>query len=173
MSPPVMLVDGYNIVGAWRSLQDVIANGDLAMAREQLVEILTSYSAYRGLHTTIVFDAYNSLAPAVTEEVTEYLKLHYTEYRQTADSYIEKVCAQLRRQRRVIVVTSDRAQHITTTGFGAEWMSAMVLEQDIRSAEQGMRRKQRSKSANHRRLHSIMNEEVKRKLTDWRTQLSQ
>lgn len=167
-----MLVDGYNVVGAWRSLQDVLGTGSLAMARDHLVETLTNYSAYRGLHTTIVFDAYNNQTPAVTEEVTEYLKLHYTEYRQTADSYIEKVCAQLRRQRRVIVVTSDRAQQLTTSGFGAEWMSAALLEQDVRSAEHGMRRKQRSKSSTQRRLHSVMNEEVKRKLTDWRSQLN-
>ncbi len=165
-----MLVDGYNVVGAWASLQDVASNLDLA--RSRLVETLASYSAYRGLQTTIVFDAYNNVAPAMTEEVTEYLKLHYTEYRQTADSYIEKVCAQLRKQRRVIVVTSDRAQQLTITGFGAEWMSATSLEQDVRSAERSMRRKQRSKSSPSR-LHNVMNEDVRKRLTDWRIQLGQ
>jgi predicted RNA-binding protein with PIN domain len=166
-----MLVDGYNVVGAWRSFQDL--DGSLDRARNHLVETLASYSAYRGFHTTIVFDAYNNLNPGVTEDVTEHLKLHYTEYRQTADSYIEKVCAQMRRLRRVIVVTSDRAQQLTISGFGAEWMSAALLEQDVRSAEQSMKRKQRSKSAHSRRLHSVMNEEVKRKLDDWRIQLGQ
>ncbi len=165
-----MLVDGYNVVGAWASLQDVASNLDLA--RSRLVETLASYSAYKGLQTTIVFDAYNNVAPAMTEEVTEYLKLHYTEYRQTADSYIEKVCAQLRKQRRVIVVTSDRAQQLTITGFGAEWMSATSLEQDVRSAERSMRRKQRSKSSPSR-LHNVMNEDVRKRLTDWRIQLGQ
>ncbi len=165
-----MLVDGYNVVGAWASLKDVASNLDLA--RSRLVETLASYSAYRGLQTTIVFDAYNNVAPAMTEEVTEYLKLHYTEYRQTADSYIEKVCAQLRKQRRVIVVTSDRAQQLTITGFGAEWMSATSLEQDVRSAERSMRRKQRSKSSPSR-LHNVMNEDVRKRLTDWRIQLGQ
>jgi predicted RNA-binding protein with PIN domain len=165
-----MLVDGYNVVGAWASLQDVASNLD--MARSRLVETLASYSAYKGLQTTIVFDAYNNVAPAMTEEVTEYLKLHYTEYRQTADSYIEKVCAQLRKQRRIIVVTSDRAQQLTITGFGAEWMSATSLEQDVRSAERSMRRKQRSKSSPSR-LHNVMNEDVRKRLTDWRIQLGQ
>jgi predicted RNA-binding protein with PIN domain len=165
-----MLVDGYNVVGAWASLQDVAS--DLDMARSRLVETLASYSAYKGLQTTIVFDAYNNVAPAMTEEVTEYLKLHYTEYRQTADSYIEKVCAQLRKQRRIIVVTSDRAQQLTITGFGAEWMSATSLEQDVRSAERSMRRKQRSKSSPSR-LHNVMNEDVRKRLTDWRIQLGQ
>lgn len=166
-----MLVDGYNVVGAWSSLQELVGNLDIA--RNHLVETLASYSAYRGFHTTIVFDAYNNLTPAVTEDVTEHLKLHYTEYRQTADSYIEKVCAQLRRVRRVIVVTSDRAQKLTISGFGAEWMSATILEQDVRSAELSMKRKQRSKPTHSRRLHSVMNEEVKRKLDDWRIQLGQ
>jgi len=165
-----MLVDGYNVVGAWASLQDVASNLD--MARSRLVETLASYSAFKGLQTTIVFDAYNNVAPAMTEEVTEYLKLHYTEYRQTADSYIEKVCAQLRKQRRIIVVTSDRAQQLTITGFGAEWMSATSLEQDVRSAERSMRRKQRSKSSPSR-LHNVMNEDVRKRLTDWRIQLGQ
>ncbi|MCS6960542.1 MAG: NYN domain-containing protein [Pseudanabaenaceae cyanobacterium SKYGB_i_bin29] len=173
MSPPVMLVDGYNVVGTWQSLQELKSTGNIALARDRLVEILASYSAYRGFHTTIVFDAYNQPHPGSTEDVTQYLKLHYTDYHQTADSYIEKVCAQLRKLRRIIVVTSDRAQQLTVGGFGAEWMSALHLEQDVRSAQKSMHRKQRAKIAPQRRLHSVMKEEVRKKLTEWRTQLSQ
>jgi len=54
----------------------------------------------------------------------------YTGYGVTADAYIERFCARHRgRGQRLIVVTSDRLEWMTATGYGAEWLSSLALWQ--------------------------------------------
>lgn len=139
-----LLVDGYNIIGDWPHLLTASREDGLEAARHHLIEAMSNYSAARGFHTQLVFDAYGSQLPLQQEVVTDRLSVYYTESGQTADTYIEKACAQLRHscrtlRQRVIVATSDRAQQLTVVGYGAEWMSARKLEVDVRSAQQQTR----------------------------------
>lgn len=137
---PLLLVDGYNVIGAWPELSALRDRNLLADARDRLVEILIDYSAAQSLHAWVVFDAYERRTPAMREARTPWLSAHYTAFAQTADSYIEKVCADFFRLpkvagRRLRVVTSDRAQQLTVTGYGAEWQSALQLAADVRQAK--------------------------------------
>lgn len=169
-----MLVDGYNVIGAWHRLQSVLDSAGLEQARADLVETMTNFSAFHGYQTTLVFDAYNQETSGVTEKITKNLKLYYTEYRQTADSYIEKICANfyrhpLRHLKRIIVVTSDRAQQLTAVGFGAEWMSAQTLEQEVESASSSVRSRQKPKKQSHKRLlGSTLDAKTRERLSRWR-----
>ncbi|AFY69278.1 protein of unknown function DUF901 [Thalassoporum mexicanum PCC 7367] len=149
--PPEMLVDAYNVIGAWLWLKELKNSASLDRARRELIEAMTNFAHFHGYKTTLVFDAYNQATPAAVEKITKNLKLHYTDYRQTADTFIEKTCARLHRHplrhlKRVIVVTSDRAQHTVTTGYGAEWMSAEALEQEVSIANRRIQRHQRPKT---------------------------
>jgi len=155
--PPVMLVDGYNVIGAWQHLQTARDRSGFESARADLTETMANFSAFHGYHTILVFDAYNQSTTGVTERVTKNLKLYFTEYRQTADTYIERICAQLYRHplrhlKRIIVVTSDRAQQLTTVGFGAEWMSAEALEQEVEITLRSVLSRQKPKKASTKRL---------------------
>src|SRR5689334_3185533 len=94
--PAVLLVDGYNIIGAWSCLKKTRDNAGLEAAREELVEAMTSYSAFVGYETQIIFDARYHNASSNKEIITELLSVHFTDFGQTADTYIEKVCASLR-----------------------------------------------------------------------------
>ncbi|AFY74929.1 putative RNA-binding protein containing a PIN domain [Synechococcus sp. PCC 7502] len=176
--PPVMLVDAYNIIGAWASLKRWRDLGDFDAARTELTEIMAGYSSYHGYQSTLVFDAYNVPTPAVTEKVTKNLKLHFTNHRQTADSYIEKCCAEvhrhpLRHLKRVIVVTSDRAQHLTTTGFGAEWMSALALEQEVELTFKSVRHRQKPQTQSVKRLlSSTLDDQTRERLNKLRQDLT-
>lgn len=155
-----LLVDGYNMIGAWPSLSRVRDRDGLESARYELIEVLTNYSAFRGYETRLVFDAYIQNSPGSQEVVTQHLAVYYTDFGQTADSYIEKTCAQFKsgisRSRtevfptRLIVATSDRAQQLTVIGYGAEWMSARQLESDVHSSFQSIKQRQ----ANCRRIPS-------------------
>jgi uncharacterized protein len=142
----VLLVDGYNVIGAWTDLQDrpknspsVLQSGsseDLEAARSKLIEALINYSAFEDYETKIVFDAYSRDSPAYSEDVTPNLSVHYTDFLETADTYIEKFCAAFRHDlhysaSRLIVATSDRAQQLTVLGFGAEWISALQLISNV------------------------------------------
>lgn len=145
----VLLVDGYNIVGAWHELQRVRDREGLEEARRRLIEALLGYSAFQGFDTQVVFDAQYRDSPNNREVVTEHLSVHYTDFGQTADSYIEKTCADFRHdlrkfKQRLIVATSDRAQQLTVVGYGAEWMSAQQLANDVECIVRRVQRKQRS-----------------------------
>ena len=184
MSPPqnlaLLFVDGYNIIGAWPKLTQLRDTESLESARHHLVEVLTNYSAYQGFQTRIVFDAYAQQNPGLREPVTKDVSVHYTEFGQTADTCIEKWCAQLRHQirfsgKRLIVATSDQAQKLTVTGYGAEWMSAQRLALEVASAVRQRRKNHRSKDFQRKaqRLSNGLKPEIQDRLKSLRTQLEQ
>lgn len=172
-----MLVDGYNVLGAWYRLMTLREVEGFDAARQELVEVMTNFSAYHGYQTTLVFDAYNLATPGVTEKVTKNLKLYFTEHKQTADTYIEKICAQLYRHplrhlKRVIVVTSDRAQQMTAVGFGAEWMSAQALEFEVESTFSSVKHRQKPRKESPKRmLGHVIDAETSKRLKKMRKDL--
>jgi predicted RNA-binding protein with PIN domain len=172
-----LLVDGYNMIGTWPTLVRTRQDDGFEAARRELVEILTNYSARKGVDTQVVFDAYGVNTPLAHEVITQNLSVCYTAFGQTADSYIERVCSQLlhrtsrspSRSHRVIVATSDRAHQLTVVGYGAEWMSARQLEQDIQFIHrQGQSRTQRRSPKVSRSAPLGMTDEVREKLTKLR-----
>lgn len=151
-SPPpqaLLLVDGYNVIGAWHQLQHIRDRHGLEEARRELITALIDYSAYQNFNTHIVFDSQYQDTPGSRETVTGNLVVCYTDFKQTADTFIEKTCAQYRQDirkfdQRLIVATSDRAQQLTVTGYGAEWISAQQLHSEVELAAIRIRRKHQS-----------------------------
>lgn len=172
-SHALFLVDGYNIIGAWTSLKRVRDKHGLEIARQELIEKLINYTAYQGYQTQVVFDSQYQNTPSSHEHYTPELSVYYTAFAQTADTYIEKICASFYRRSeafpdRVIVATSDRAQRLTVKGYGAECISAQRLETDIESAEKQSRRKQRpQKQSQGRFLFHSLDPNVQQALTQW------
>ncbi len=143
-----LLVDGYNMIGAWLQLQRLQARHGLEAARQELIERLCNYTAFQGFTTDVVFDAHFRDQPSCREQLTDILAVCYTDFGETADSFIERTCAAFFRedraaQRRLIVATSDRAQRLTVTGFGAEWMSAHRLAVEVETSHQHIRKRSR------------------------------
>lgn len=158
----VLLVDGYNIIGAWSDLKQVRDRYGLEESRRSLVEALTNYSAFQGFDTQVIFDAQYQDNLGVREVVTQNLSICYTDFGQTADTYIEKACANFRYDlrkfhQRLIVATSDRAQQLTVVGYGAEWMSAQRLATEVELCTQRVQRKQKSshKASSRFLAHSL------------------
>jgi len=62
-SPPVLLVDGYNVIGTARRLNGLInvESSELDEYRDQLLRTLTDFSHYRGIKVILVYDALNGL----------------------------------------------------------------------------------------------------------------
>jgi hypothetical protein len=173
-SQAVLLVDGYNVIGACPSLEKTRDRYGLCAARQELAEALINYSAFEGYATQVVFDAHSQNTPTYCEALTAHLTVCYTNFGETADTYIEKFCASFRfqlppRKGRLIVATSDRAQQMTVTGYGAEWMSARQLLSDIDFTARRTRRKQRSQKQSRGRLlfHSL-DAQAQQRLSQWR-----
>ena len=182
-APPVLLlVDGYNVLGAWAELRPTgdrrkrnrqIPSHGLEHSRRHLTERLANYSALQGYQTQLVFDAQYRDTPSNQEVITANLLIHYTDFGQTADTFIEKTCAALRhdlqyRRKRLIVATSDRAQQLTVVGYGAEWMSAQGLVADIDLVIQRLRRRQPAKRPAGRLLAHSLDPEAQKRLSDLR-----
>ena len=176
MPPPqaVLLVDGYNIIGAWSSLTKTRDRHGLSAARQELVESLINYSAFQGYKTEVVFDAHYQKTQTYQETVTPHLAICYTEFGQTADSYIEKFCASFRSKlsqgnQRLIVATSDRAQRLTVVGYGAEWISSQQLASDVEIIANQVRRKNRPpKQYRGRFLFNSLDPKAQQRLAEWR-----
>jgi len=172
-SQAILLVDGYNIVGAWANLVILKDEKGLDAARTALIEALANYSAFQQYETWAVFDAYEQRTPISQEPVTQYLSVHYTGYGQTADSYIERACAKFRNdarkfRQRLIVATSDSVHRQTVIGYGAEGISALQLQNEVISASQQVQRRQRPNKKKARNVFSHLNPDVQAQLTKMR-----
>ncbi|PZD72269.1 hypothetical protein C1752_03856 [Acaryochloris thomasi RCC1774] len=165
-----LLVDGYNIIGAWPKLQKMRERNNLEAARDRLSEALSNYSAFRGYQTHLIFDAQFRAGQGSTEMITNLLHVFYTESGRTADTHIELYCAQARRgAERIRVATSDSAQKLTVMGYGAEWMSAQQLVADLEATTRSIQASQRNaKQQPGRLLAHGLDPEAKQRLEQLR-----
>ncbi|MBW4653220.1 MAG: NYN domain-containing protein [Kaiparowitsia implicata GSE-PSE-MK54-09C] len=150
VSQALLLVDGYNVIGTWPDLKQLCDRHSMAEARRSLTERLISFSAAKDYETQVVFDAHYQDIPGNCEAVTSYFSIYYTDYRQSADTYIEAFCAHYRQDARrhrqpLIVATSDRTHQHTVQGYGANWISSHRLRTEVELASQQVRRRQSSK----------------------------
>ncbi|RXZ82731.1 NYN domain-containing protein [Paenibacillaceae bacterium] len=136
----VLLVDGYNIIGAWPELARLKETG-LEEARDRLLDMLADYQGFTGLQVYVIFDAYR--VPGLGATFRQYkITVVYTKEKETADECIERLVVQLtRRGRNIHVATSDMVEQHVAFGKGALRISARELLIDI-----GQNRKQINKT---------------------------
>jgi len=116
--PEYLLVDGYNIIFAWKELAD-LARDSIDAARQQLMDLLCSYQALKGCTVILVFDAYK--VKRDREDIVKYHNIFivYTKEAETADTYIEKATYALGKQHKVSVATSDYTEQLIILAHGA------------------------------------------------------
>lgn len=130
LGPEYLLVDGYNVIFAWKNLKE-LAKTNLEAARQALADILCNYQGFRKCVVILVFDAYK--VKQGVGEISRYHNIHivYTKEAETADMYIEKVTYQIGKERRVRVVTSDGAEQMIILGHGALRVSAGAFAEEV------------------------------------------
>ena len=131
MKTPLLIVDGYNMIGAWPELVLLKNQDRLEDAREALLNRLSNYAKYEGLKIIVVFDA--QLVPGVTQSYTKYqLEVIFTQEGETADSYIERIAGELNnRLTQVTVATSDLAEQWVIFSQGALRTSARGMYKSV------------------------------------------
>ncbi|MDT8902720.1 NYN domain-containing protein [Anaeroselena agilis] len=163
----IMLVDGYNVLGAWPELA-AVKEESLEHARAKLMDILASYGAYKDYRVVIVFDAHAVSGTASrSETLPGGAEVVFTAEGETADSYIERLTYQLVRSGQgVYVVTSDRDQQFAVLGSGAWRISARELRLSVLAAEKEVRAGYTEADRQHRRqeLGGRVDEEVRKRL---------
>ncbi|WP_042453918.1 NYN domain-containing protein [Neobacillus dielmonensis] len=133
----ILLVDGYNIIGAWPELM-ALRDRDLPAARDRLVEKMAEYQAFSGYRVIVVFDAQYVQG---TERKYKYhsVEVIFTKENETADQRIEKMAISLsNRKTQIHVATSDYTEQWAIFGQGALRKSARELMIEMESIEKGI-----------------------------------
>jgi len=130
----ILLVDGYNIIGAWAELRE-LKRLKLAEARDRLISQMAEYQAFKGWRVIVVFDAY--LVPGIEhKQRNSTVEVIFTRENETADERIEKLVTELSgRRSQVHVATSDRTEQWLIFGQGALRISARELEIELQEIE--------------------------------------
>jgi len=134
-----LLIDGYNIIFAWEDLSKT-ARDSLENARKALIDRLETYRIFKKYEIIVVFDAYKVKGNPGEKEIINGINIVYTREAQTADAYIEKTAAQLSKNYRVTVATSDALEQMIIFGGGALRMSARTLLSDVEIVEETVRK---------------------------------
>ncbi len=135
----VLIVDGYNIIGAWPELRE-LKKTDFAAARDKLIEKMAEYKAYTGYRVIIVFDAHQ--VPGIEKKTkTHNVEIIYTRENETADERIEKMANELNNiKTQVHVATSDYTEQWVVFGQGALRKSARELLNEMIEIEKNIDR---------------------------------
>jgi uncharacterized protein len=122
----ILVVDGYNIIGAWEELKR-LKEKEIGQARDRLIEIMAEYQAYSGHKVIIVFDAY--YVKGIASKLKQYkVDVIFTKEKETADECIERLIKKIKNiKTQVYVATSDYAEQRTIFGQGALRKSAREL----------------------------------------------
>ncbi|WP_066301601.1 NYN domain-containing protein [Bacillus sp. FJAT-29937] len=130
----ILLVDGYNVIGAWPELRE-LKKKDLAAARDRLIEKMAEYQGYSGYRVIVVFDAHYVKG---TEKKYKDSKVEviFTRTNETADERIEKLAISLNNiKTQVHVATSDYTEQWAIFGQGALRKSSRELLNEMNSIE--------------------------------------
>ena len=130
----ILLVDGYNMIGAWGELKQ-LSQANLEEARDQLLDMLADYQAYSGRRVVVIFDAYRVPGLGVSYKHRE-IQVYFTKEKETADECIERLVRELRhRRRQIYVATSDLIEQHVIFAQGALRISARELKLVIAQAK--------------------------------------
>ncbi|HWO78574.1 MAG TPA: NYN domain-containing protein [Bacillus sp. (in: firmicutes)] len=133
----ILLVDGYNIIGAWPELR-ALKNSDLASARDRLIEKMAEYQAFTGYKVIVVFDAH--YVQGTEKKYKNYkIEVIFTRENETADERIEKLAISLGNiKTQIHVATSDYTEQWAIFGQGALRKSARELLHEMESIERNI-----------------------------------
>ena len=126
---PLLLVDGYNIIGAWpRAVRE---GWTVEEARERLQRALEDYAGYTGVEVVLVFDGHRSERRQRSRERAGAVTCVFTKQGESADHYIEAVADSHPKYRPLQVATSDGVEQTVVLGRGAVRISARELLNEL------------------------------------------
>jgi uncharacterized protein len=163
----ILLVDGYNIIGAWPELR-ALKTKDLAAARDLLVEKMAEYKAYTGYRVIVVFDAH--FVHGTEQRYKNYkVEVIYTKENETADERIEKLAIALsNRKTQIHVATSDFTEQWAIFGQGALRKSARELYTEMSVMEQKIEKKVQKIQKNRPVSRIPLSDEIAEIFEKWR-----
>jgi predicted RNA-binding protein with PIN domain len=163
----ILIVDGYNIIGAWPELK-ALKDRDLAAARDLLIEKMAELQAYSGFRVIIVFDAY--YVQGIEKKYKNHrVEVIFTKENETADERIEKMAIALsNRKTQIHVATSDFTEQWAIFGQGALRISARELLTEVSEMEKKIEKNVKSIQENKPVSKIQISNEVAEIFEKWR-----
>jgi predicted RNA-binding protein with PIN domain len=163
----ILLVDGYNIIGAWPELQE-LKKKDLAAARDRLIEKMAEYQGYTGFKVIVVFDAH--YVKGIEKRYQNYqVEVVFTRENESADEWIEKKAIELTNIRnQVYVATSDYTEQWAVFGQGALRISARELLIEMKEIEKKIKKKVKKTQEGKSVSKIFLSDEVAEIFEKWR-----
>lgn len=163
----ILVVDGYNIIGAWDELA-YLKQKEISLARDRLLEMLMEYQAFSGDRVIIVFDALY-VKGQESKMAINNVEVIYTKENETADECIERLVKSLKNvKNQVYVATSDYLEQRTIFSRGALRISARELLIEINGMESNINDQLIQHSKAQPKLKISMEENVLKKFEKWR-----
>lgn len=163
----ILIVDGYNIIGAWPELRE-LKDKDLSSARDRLIEKMAEYQGYSGYRVIIVFDAHYVKG---TEKKYKNSKVEviFTRNNETADEHIEKLAIDLSNiKTQIHVATSDFTEQWVIFGQGALRKSARELLNEMKLIESSIEKKVKKIQSNKPVSKISLSDEMAEIFEKWR-----
>ena len=138
---PLLVVDGYNVIyktSRYLDLMEETGTGfddddPFGRARERLVADVAAY-AQGTYEPVIVFDAAGNVSSERPELTRAGVRLVFSPTGETADTVIERIVSNARRDARdVTVITSDNTIRATVGGIPVTRLTSSVLIDDVES----------------------------------------
>lgn len=133
-----LLVDGYNIINAWRDIFDVEGE-PLEDCRDRLANMMSNYHGLKKVSIIIVFDAHLVKGSQEKDYFFDGIKIVYTKENETADNYIEKFVHRLGNTHTIRVATSDYLEQTMILSNGGIRMSPRELREELETATRNMK----------------------------------
>lgn len=128
------IIDGYNLINAWDKTAELAVN-DFASAREYLMEKLCNFSSFTGINIVLVFDAYK-VSGNTGEKFNFYnISVVYTKERESGDVYIEQLIAEIGKNEKLTVITSDSMIQYSTIRAGVMRKSSREFAEELKKTD--------------------------------------
>ena len=112
-----ILVDGFSLLHAWRDLAPDEPRYS-AIARDELIKILTQYQDATGTPLSIIFDGVGAPSGTPDPVSPKEIEVLYSKKGKTADDLIERTAYRLKPYGEALVVTNDYAERDTVLAMG-------------------------------------------------------
>ncbi len=126
----LVIIDGYNLIYSDEKLKST-SLFSLEKARDELMDLLSSYVSYTKTELILVFDAHLVKDGAGSEFVRDGFKVVFTKTDQTADTYIEKMMHDLGPDYSIRMVTNDRLLQFSAVHSGISRMTTKEFLEDL------------------------------------------
>ncbi|NLY78803.1 MAG: hypothetical protein GX072_02515 [Lysinibacillus sp.] len=163
----ILIVDGYNMIGAWKELRP-LKDTNLEEARNRLLELLAEYKAAMGWRVIVVFDAYH-VSGVERMYIQNAVEVIFTRKNETADERIEKLSNELKgRKTQIYVATSDMTEQNVIFGNGALRKSARELEIEMQIIQSNISKSVETSQKERPKSRIPLSKEVELAFEKWR-----